>query len=166
MLSRIHFVKERLDINPDAPQPFKDKIIEIGMEYHKAISWTEDDLGKVTDVPHRVILKEGTVPVPPPTRWYLYNPKNEAIIRKKAASYIRLGVWRMCKFSPWLTQLVIAKKNRVCHDFTSLNKATVLDAFPIHSIPDTVAAQAGMRRWTIMDTDRGYLQIMAILCIS
>ena len=160
------FVKERFDINPEVPQSFKDKIIEIGMKYHKAISWTEDDLGKVTDVPYRIILKEGTIPVRQPTRRYLYNSKNEAIIRKKTTSYIRLGVWRKCKFSPWLTQLVIAKKNRVCHDFTSLNKATVLDAFPIHSIPDIVAAQAGMGTWTIMDTDRRYLQIiMAILCI-
>jgi RNase H-like domain found in reverse transcriptase/Integrase zinc binding domain/Integrase core domain/Reverse transcriptase (RNA-dependent DNA polymerase) len=77
-----------------------------------------------------------------------------------------MGIWRKCSFSPWLTQLVLAKKGRVCHDFTSLNKATVLDAFPIHSMPDIVSAQAGKGIWSIMDTDRGYMQIiLALLCI-
>lgn len=160
------FVRDRLDINPAAPNWFKERIIAMGMKYHKAVSWTENDLGMVTDVPHEIVLKEGTVPVRQATRRYLYLPKNEEIIRKKAFSLIRLGIWRKCHFSPWLTQLVLSKKGRVCHDFTSLNAATVLDAFPIHSMLDIVAAQAGKGIWSIMDTDRGYMQIvMALLFI-
>jgi hypothetical protein len=160
------FIKDRLDINPAAPNWFKERIMAIAMKYHKAISWTEEDLGLVTDVPHEIVLKESAIPVRQATRRHLYLPKNEELIKKKAIALIRLGIWRKCNFSPWLTQLVIAKKGRICHDFTSLNAATVLDAFPIHSMPDIVAAQSGMGIWTLMDTDRGYMQIiMAILCI-
>lgn len=160
------FIQERLDINPAAPNWFKERIIAIAMKYHKAISWTENDLGLVKDVPYEIVLKEGTVPVRQASRRHLYLPKNQEIIKKKSELLIRMGIWRPCKFSPWLTQLVIAKKGCVCHDFTSLNAATVLDAFPIHSMPDIVSSQAGMGIWSLMDTDRGYLQIiMALLCI-
>jgi hypothetical protein len=160
------FIKERIDINPAAPNWFKERIVAIILKYHLAVSWSDDDLGKVVDVPHEIRLKEGSVPVRQPSRRHLYLPKNEQVIKKKAEAYVKLGIWRQCKFSPWLTQLVIAKKGRVCHDFTSLNAATVLDAFPIHSIPDIVSAQSGMGTWSMMDTDRGYSQIiMALLCI-
>lgn len=48
-----------------------------------------------------------------------------------------------------------------------MNAATVIDAFPIHSMPDIVTAQAGMGIWSIMGTDRGYMQIiMGLLFIS
>lgn len=104
------FIRERFDINPAAPNWFKERIIAIGMKYHRAVSWTEEDLGLVKDVPHEIILKEGVVPVRQATRRHLYLPRNEEIIKKKALALIRLGIWRKCHFSPWLTQLVIAKK--------------------------------------------------------
>jgi hypothetical protein len=112
-------VQERLDINPTAPNWFKERIIAICMKYHTAISWTEDDLSLVTDVPHEVVLKEGAVPVQQASHRHLHLPKNEEIIKKKASFLIRLGIWRKCRFSPWLTQLVIAKK-AVCAMMISL----------------------------------------------
>jgi RNase H-like domain found in reverse transcriptase len=41
-----------------------------------------------------------------------------------------------------------------------LNAATVPDAFPTNSMTDILAAQAGKGVWTVMDTDRGYFQII------
>jgi hypothetical protein len=132
------FVRSQVDIDTAAPAWFKDQIIGIVLKYHWGISWTPEDLGFVIDYPHRIILKEGATPVQQPSRPHLYQARNEAAIKRKAIPFIQLGVHVPCEFSPWRTQLVIAKKSRVCHDFTDLNAQTIVDAYTMFSWPRLV----------------------------
>ena len=65
------FVKEHFNINPETPASFKETIIEILMKNRKAVSWIEDDFGKVTDV---LVLKDKiqSLIVCQPSRRHLY----------------------------------------------------------------------------------------------
>ena len=153
------YVRSRIDISPTAPSWFVDAVIGNIIKYNAAISWTDYDLGKVTEHPHDIELVADTKAVRQTSRPYLYSPKNAEIIRRKTQPLIKLGIWTPCPPTEWCAQLVIAKKERICHDFTDLNKVTVFDAYPIVPMNTIMARLAGKGRFSIFDADRGFLQI-------
>jgi hypothetical protein len=90
-------------------------------------------------------------------------PKRKAI----AAELHRLenaGFIREIKASTWVSNPVIfPKKNtdvqRVCVDYTSLNKHCSKDPFPLPRIDQIIDSTAGCARLSFLDTYSGYNQI-------
>jgi hypothetical protein len=154
------FIQQSIDINPAAPNWFVEKMTALLIMYHEVISWHDYDLGEVKDHPHKIELLPGAVGVRQPSRRHLYNPNNAAIIERRCRPFINMGVFRPCHFSDWCAQLVIAAKQRVCHDFTDLNKVTVPDAYPIKPMSSIFAKLAGLGIFSIWDADRGFMQII------
>ena len=74
-----------------------------------------------------------------------------------------MGIWVPCEFSDWCAQLVIAEKNRICHDFMDLNRFTIRDAYPIVAMAVILRRFAGKGTFSIWDADRGFNQIMNTL---
>jgi DNA-binding transcriptional regulator YhcF (GntR family) len=72
-----------------------------------------------------------------------------------------MGIWTPCPFSDWCAQLVIAAKNRICHDYTDLNRHTIKDAYPIIAMAVILSRLAGKGMFCIWDADRGFNQITA-----
>ena len=154
------FIKSRINIDPSAPTWFVDAVIGIIIQYHDVISWNDYDLGRVVDIPHRIRLRPGTRGVRQPMRPHLNSPRNSEIIRRKTDPFLQMGVWIPCPFSEWCAQLVIAEKERVCHDFTDLNEATIPDAYPTPSMSDMFSCLAGDAIFSMWDADRGFNQII------
>ena len=154
------YVRSRIDINPLAPAWFKDAMVGIILKHHEAISWTDYDLGCVTHSPHKIELLPNSVGVRQPSGRHLYSQRNAEIIESKTRPFVDMGIWEPCPFSDWSAQLVIAGNNRVCHDFTDLNRVTVRDAYPVTPMSVILNKMSGKGLISIWDADRGYYQII------
>ncbi|CCF85946.1 putative RNA-directed DNA polymerase [Nitrolancea hollandica Lb] len=68
------------------------------------------------------------------------------------------------QYPEWVANTVVVKKkngkDRVCIDFTDLNKACPKDSFPLPHIDRLVESTAGNELLTFMDAFSGYNQIM------
>jgi len=56
-------------------------------------------------------------------------------------------------------QLVIVDKNRICQDFTDLNRFTIRDAYPIIAMSIILRRFVGKGRFSVWDADRGINQM-------
>ena len=67
------------------------------------------------------------------------------------------------QYPKWLSNMVVVKKKngkqRVCIDFTNLNKASPKNSFPLPKIDQLVNATAGYKRMSFLDAYLGYNQI-------
>ena len=154
------YVRTRIDINPLAPAWFKDAMVGIIVKYHKALAWTDYDLGCVTHYPHEIHLLPDSVGVRQSSRQHLYSQRYADIIESKTRPFVDMGIWIPCQFSDWCAQLVVAAKNRVCHDFTDLNRVTVKDAYPITTMSAIFSKMSGKGLFSMWDADRGFFQII------
>jgi hypothetical protein len=101
-------------------------------------------------------------PVKQPLRWF-DEPKIKAI----SAELHRLenaGFIREIKASTWVSNpVIIPKKNtdvqRVCVDYTSLNKHCPKDPFPLPRIDQIIDSTSGCTRLSFLDVYSGYNQI-------
>ncbi|KAG7548005.1 Integrase catalytic core [Arabidopsis suecica] len=89
------------------------------------------------------------------------------VFDKPAAYNIILGtpwIYQMKAYPEWVANTVVVKKkngkDRVCIDFTDLNKACPKDSFPLPHIDRLVESTDGNELLTFMDAFSGYNQIM------
>ncbi|KAG7594130.1 Reverse transcriptase domain [Arabidopsis thaliana x Arabidopsis arenosa] len=77
---------------------------------------------------------------------------------------LKIGSIREVQYPEWVANTVVVKKkngkDRVCIDFTDLNKACPKDSFPLPHIDRLVESTAGNELLTFMDAFSGYNQIM------
>jgi hypothetical protein len=113
-------------------------------------------------VEHALNVDPKAKPVKQPLRRF-DEPKRKAI----ASELYRLenaGFIREIKMSTWVSNSVIVpKKNtdvqRVCVDYTSLNKHYPKDPFPLPRIDQIIDSTAGCTRLSFLDAYSGYNQI-------
>jgi hypothetical protein len=113
-------------------------------------------------VEHALNVDPKAKPVKQPLRRF-DEPKRKAI----ASEFHRLenaGFIREIKTSSWVSNpVIIPKKNtdvqRVCVDYTSLNKHYPKDPFPLPRIDQIIDSTAGCARLSFLDTYSGYNQI-------
>ena len=77
---------------------------------------------------------------------------------------LKIGSIREVQYPDWLANTVVVKKkngkDRVCIDFTDLNKACPEESFPLPHIDRLVESTAGNELLSFMDAFSGYNQIM------
>jgi putative transposase len=113
-------------------------------------------------VEHALNVDPKAKPVKQPLRRF-DEPKRKVI----AAELHRLeniGFVREIKASTWVSNpVIIPKKNtdvqRVCVDYTSLNKHCPKDPFPLPHIDQIIDSTAGFARLSFLDAYSGYNQI-------
>jgi hypothetical protein len=113
-------------------------------------------------VEHALNVDPEAKPVKQPLRRF-DEPKRKAIAfelhRLENAGFIR-----EIKSSTWVSNpVIVPKKNtdvhRVCVDYTSLNKHSPNDAFPLPRIDQIIDSTAGCARLSFLDAYSGYNQI-------
>lgn len=77
-------------------------------------------------------------------------------LSQKLVSFIDVGIWIPCSFSDWCVQFVVAAKNRVCHDFTDLNRVMIKNAYSITTMSDIFSKMSGKGLFSIWDADHDY----------
>ena len=85
-------------------------------------------------------------------------------VNGKIDKLLKIGSIREVQYPDWVAITVVVKKkngkDRVCIDFTDLNKACPKDSFPLPHIDRLVESTAGNELLTFMDAFLGYNQIM------
>ncbi|KAG7542873.1 Retrotransposon gag domain [Arabidopsis thaliana x Arabidopsis arenosa] len=86
------------------------------------------------------------------------------IVNDEVDKLLKIGSIREVQYPEWVANTVVVKKkngkDRVCIDFTDLNKACPKDSFPLPHIDRLVESTAGNELLTFMDAFSGYNQIM------
>jgi hypothetical protein len=136
-------------------------LVEFLRESWEIFAWCPSDMPGVPRelVEHALNMDPKAKPVKQPLRWF-DEPKTKAIATElhkleKACSI------REIKASTWVSNpVIVPKKNmdvqRVCVDYTSLNKHCPKDHFPLPRIDQIIDSTAGCARLSFLDAYSGY----------
>ena len=92
-----------------------------------------------------------------------FSPENSKAINDDVDRLLEIGVIEEYKYPNWVSNPVVVKKNnrneRVCIDFTNLNKVCPKDGFLLPKIDQIVGATIGYQRMSFLDAYFGYNKI-------
>nr|GEW51032.1 RNA-directed DNA polymerase [Tanacetum cinerariifolium] len=109
---------------------------------------------------HRIILKEGTLPVS--QRPYRYPPFQKDVIETTTRELLESEVIRDGQSSFAAPVVLVKKKDgqwRICMDCRRLNEATIKDKFPIPLIEELLDELGGSSFFSKLDLRSGYHQV-------
>ena len=116
-------------------------------------------LGNTSEIAHEIRLTDD-IPVRDPYR--RVPPAQLDEFRVAVQDLLEAGVIRESK-SPYASTVVLVRKKdgrlRVCVDFRKINAKTVIDAYPIPRIAETLEALHGAKWFCFLDLQSGYLQV-------
>ena len=91
-----------------------------------------------------------------------FTPERDQAITEEVTKLLAAGFIREVYYPDWLANVVLVKKangkQRICMDFTDLNKACPKDSFPLPRIDQLVDSTAGHKLPTFMDAFSRYNQ--------
>ncbi|XP_057517940.1 uncharacterized protein LOC130798860 [Amaranthus tricolor] len=157
------FGGKRIKIGKDLPAPIRQDIVATLTEFRDIFAFSTEEMpGIPTNVMcHKLDIKPGYKPVKQKLR-HQGKERIEAA-REEVEKLLRAGFIKECKYSDWLSNVVLVKKAngkwRMCVDFTDLNKACPKDDYPLLKIDLLVDSTAGHALLSFMDANAGYHQI-------
>ncbi|XP_057540741.1 uncharacterized protein LOC130818595 [Amaranthus tricolor] len=152
-----------IKIGKDLPAPIRQDIVATLTEFRDVFAFSTEEMpGIPTSVMcHKLDIKPGYKPVKQKLR-HQGKERIEAA-REEVEKFLRAGFIKECKYSDWLSNVVLVKKAngkwRMCVDFTDLNKACPKDDYPLPMIDRLVDSTAGHALLSFMDVNAGYHQI-------
>ena len=92
-----------------------------------------------------------------------FAPERNKVINDEVDRLLEIDAIESCQYPEWLSNVVVVKKKnkkqRVCIDFTILNKAYPKDSYPLLKIDRLVDAITGYEIMSFLDAYSGYSQI-------
>lgn len=113
-----------------------------------------------TLITHKMSIEKLIKPVQQKKRKFASEKQH---IKKEVNKLLSAGLIKKVQYSTWFTNVVLIKKGnekwRMCLDFTNLNKACLLDHYPLPSIDKLVDSILGPVVVSFLDAILGYHQI-------
>lgn len=135
--------------------------------YHVTSTWQQrwpslfNGLGCLKTFTHRPLVDPGVLPVIQPLRRIPLALREE--VTAELQMILDMGVIEPVNASPWISNLVIAKKKsggiRVCVDLRSVNKVVIPDKYPLPTAEELTAYFYGSTVFSKLDLRQGYLQV-------
>ncbi|GBL89286.1 Retrovirus-related Pol polyprotein from transposon 297 [Araneus ventricosus] len=141
-----------LNIGPDVPNIFKDKVQQSILSYvpHKT---------KTTDAELNILVKSNE-PISHQPRRLPFSEKK--IVQTQVAEWLEQGIVEPCS-SEYSSPVVIVRKKdgtqRVCIDYRRLNKVVVKDRFPLPLIEDILDRLQGSRVFSTIDLKNPFFHV-------
>ncbi|GBN63771.1 Retrovirus-related Pol polyprotein from transposon 297 [Araneus ventricosus] len=141
-----------LNIGPDVPNIFKDKVQQSILNYvpHKT---------KTTNVELNSLVKSNE-PISHQPRRLPFSEKK--IVQTQVAEWLEQGIVEPCS-SEYSSPVVIVRKKdgtpRVCIDYRKLNKVVVKDRFPLPLIEDILDRLQGSRVFSTIDLKNAFFHV-------
>lgn len=121
----------------------------------------EERLGCLKGYAHKIVLKEGAIPVTSKVRGVPIRVKENMEVELK--KLLDAGIIKEVEASEWLSPVVMALKSsgesRLCVDLRGLNKCVVVDHYPLPNISEMLALLGGAKFFSSLDLTSAYHQI-------
>ena len=118
-------------------------------------------LGCISAFTHQPLLRKDIHPVIQPLRRIPLALRDD--VSAELTKLLDLGIIESVNASPWISNLVIAKKKsgglRVCVDLRAVNKAVVPDKYPLPTAEELTSQFYGSKIFSKLDLRQGYLQV-------
>ncbi|KAG7543894.1 Ribonuclease H domain [Arabidopsis thaliana x Arabidopsis arenosa] len=142
----------------------KEALIELLRKNKSSFAWSAADMPGIDPsiICHKLNVDPSFKPVKQKRR--KLGVERAKAVNDEVDKLLRIGSIREVQYPEWVANTVVVKKkngkDRVCIDFTDLNKACPKDSFPLPHIDRLVESTAGNELLTFMDAFSGYNQIM------
>ncbi|KAG7559356.1 Integrase catalytic core [Arabidopsis thaliana x Arabidopsis arenosa] len=142
----------------------KEALIELLRKNKTSFAWSAADMPKIDPdiICHKLNVDPSFKPVKQKRR--KLGVERAKAVNDEVDKLLKIGSIREVQYPEWVANTVVVKKkngkDRVCIDFTDLNKACPKDSFPLPHIDRLVESTAGNELLTFMDAFSGYNQIM------
>ena len=142
----------------------KEAIVELLKRNKKSFAWSAADMPGIDPhiICHELNVDPSFKPVKQKRR--KLGAERAKAVNDEVDKLLKIGSIREVQYPDWLANTVVVKKkngkDRVCIDFTDLNKACPEESFPLPHIDRLVESTAGNELLSFMDAFSGYNQIM------
>ncbi|KAG7579052.1 Reverse transcriptase domain [Arabidopsis thaliana x Arabidopsis arenosa] len=142
----------------------KEALIELLRKNKTSFAWSAADMPGIDPsiICHELNVDPSFNPVKQKRR--KLEVERAKAVNDEVDKLFKIGSIREVQYPEWVANTVVVKKkngkDRVCIDFTDLNKACPKDSFPLPHIDRLVESTAGNELLTFMDAFSGYNQIM------
>ncbi|KAG7588731.1 Ribonuclease H-like superfamily [Arabidopsis suecica] len=142
----------------------KEALIELLRKNKTSFAWSAADMPGIDPsiICHKLNVDPSFKPVKQKRR--KLGVERAKTVNDEVDKLLKIGSIREVQYTEWVANTVVVKKkngkDRVCIDFTDLNKACPKDSFPLPHIDRLVESTAGNELLTFMDAFSGYNQIM------
>ncbi|KAG7564126.1 Cytochrome P450 superfamily [Arabidopsis suecica] len=142
----------------------KEALIELLRKNKTSFAWSAADMPGIDPsiICHKLNVDPSFKPVKQKRR--KLGVERAKAVNDEVDKLLKIGSIREVQYPEWVANTVVVKKkngkDRVCIDFTDLNKACPKDSFPLPHIDRLVESTAGNELLTFMDAFSGYNQLM------
>ncbi|KAG7552744.1 Retrotransposon gag domain [Arabidopsis thaliana x Arabidopsis arenosa] len=142
----------------------KEALIELLRKNKTSFAWSAADMPGIDPsiICHKLNVDPSFKPVKQKRR--KLGVERAKAVNDEVDKLLKIGSIREVQYPEWVANTVVVKKkngkDRVCIDFTDLNKACPKYSFPLPHIDRLVESTAGNELLTFMDAFSGYNQIM------
>ena len=136
-------------------------IFHVGSPWEQRWPQLFSGLGGISAFTHQPLLRTDRHPVIQPLRRIPLALRDDVTAELK--KLLEVGIIEPVNASPWISNLVMAKKKsgglRVCVDLRAVNQAVIPDKYPLPTAEEVTSQFYGSKLFTKLDLRQGYLQV-------